>query len=59
MIDFVYRILNMAIRQELSVSDSKDKERIPSRYGVITIRPAGGQSPAGLSAAWGLAARRA
>jgi hypothetical protein len=37
------------------VSDSKDYEGIPSRYGVITIRPAGGQPLAGLSAARGLA----
>jgi hypothetical protein len=46
-------------RQELSVSDTKDSECIPGRYGVITIRPAGGQPPAGLLAARGLAARRA
>jgi hypothetical protein len=32
---------------------------IPSHYGVVTICPAGGKPPAGLSATRGLAARRA
>jgi hypothetical protein len=33
--------------------------KVSSRYGVVTIRPSGGQPPAGLLAARGLAARRA
>jgi hypothetical protein len=40
-------------------ADRLDGKYIPSRYGVITIRPFGGQTPAGLPAARDLAARGA
>jgi hypothetical protein len=55
----VHRNKKVRISVYLLIGQTDDQSAPICRYGVITIRPAGGQPPAGLSAILCLAARRA